>query len=552
MTKNILAFLLLILQSSLLFSQEKLSENQKLETLCKVWGFLKYYHPNVAKGTYDWDNQLIEKIKESEKLDIKKNFDKMISEWIDSLGKVERCEKCNEKNDKVYFLKNFDLSWTDDRNIFSKEVIEKLNYIEENRNIDSDFYYSTKKDSGGFFGVKNEKQYADKYSDKEIRLLELFRYWNIIEYFFPYKYQTDKNWNEVLKEMIPEFISIKNKKEYLFTLSKMVSKINDTHAFFMATNRNVYYGNSQIPVETKFLENQLLVTEFYSTKNPYSQVLQKFDIIKKIDGKTPEEIHNYFAKYIPASNRWTLIRKISDLYLYSFKDKIKLEIIRDNQALEIEIETLKFADINYPDVIKPTEKWKFIDYNQKIGYINIGAIKVEDVKEIFQNLQNTDAIIFDVRHYPNLTLREISKYLLPKTTTYYNWIKADTQYPGKFYEEKAEIGQNNPNYYKGKVIALVNEKTQSQAETLTMMLKQHPNATIIGSPTAGANGNVVRLEINGIKTMYSGLGAFYPDGRETQRIGILPDVEIKPTIKGTIENRDEVLERALEYIKSGK
>ena len=44
-------------------AQEKLTENQKLETLCKVWGFLKYYHPFVAKGSYNWDNQLIEKIK---------------------------------------------------------------------------------------------------------------------------------------------------------------------------------------------------------------------------------------------------------------------------------------------------------------------------------------------------------------------------------------------------------------------------------------------------------------------------------------------------------
>ena len=93
-------------------AQEKLTQNEKLETLCKVWGFLKYYHPNVAKGTYNWDNQLIEKIKEAEKTETKKQFNKMIFEWIDGLGKVEICKTCNEKNDKKNFLKNFDLNWT--------------------------------------------------------------------------------------------------------------------------------------------------------------------------------------------------------------------------------------------------------------------------------------------------------------------------------------------------------------------------------------------------------------------------------------------------------
>jgi len=35
-----------------------------------------------------------------------------------------------------------------------------------------------------------------------------------------------------------------------------------------------------------------------------------------------------------------------------------------------------------------------------------------------------------------------------------------------------------------------------------------------------------------IATMISGLGVYYPDGRETQRVGIVPDVEVKPTVQG--------------------
>jgi C-terminal processing protease CtpA/Prc len=49
--------------------------------------------------------------------------------------------------------------------------------------------------------------------------------------------------------------------------------------------------------------------------------------------------------------------------------------------------------------------------------------------------------------------------------------------------------------------------------------------------------------------MISGIGVYYPDGRETQRIGIVPDMEIKPTIKGIREGRDELLEKAMEIIR---
>jgi C-terminal processing protease CtpA/Prc len=41
---------------------------------------------------------------------------------------------------------------------------------------------------------------------------------------------------------------------------------------------------------------------------------------------------------------------------------------------------------------------------------------------------------------------------------------------------------------------------------------------------------------------------FYPDKRATQRVGIVPDVEVRPTIAGILAGRDEVLEEALRQI----
>ena len=48
--------------------------------------------------------------------------------------------------------------------------------------------------------------------------------------------------------------------------------------------------------------------------------------------------------------------------------------------------------------------------------------------------------------------------------------------------------------------------------------------------------------------MITRAGVFYPDGAPTQRVGILADVEVLPTVAGIRAGRDEVLEAAIRQI----
>ena len=100
--------------------------------------------------------------------------------------------------------------------------------------------------------------------------------------------------------------------------------------------------------------------------------------------------------------------------------------------------------------------------------------------------------------------------------------------------------------YAGKLIILVNEVTQSAAEQLAMALRTHTQARIIGSQTAGSIGDVAEFYLpGGILTRISALGVYYPDGGQTQRVGVRIDETVTPTIAGLRQGRDEVLERAL-------
>ena len=68
---------------------------------------------------------------------------------------------------------------------------------------------------------------------------------------------------------------------------------------------------------------------------------------------------------------------------------------------------------------------------------------------------------------------------------------------------------------------------------------------MIGSTTAGADGNVSQIPLpGGMQTMISGIGVFYPDKTPTQQVGIVPNIAVRPTIDGIRAGRDEVLEAA--------
>jgi C-terminal processing protease CtpA/Prc len=98
----------------------------------------------------------------------------------------------------------------------------------------------------------------------------------------------------------------------------------------------------------------------------------------------------------------------------------------------------------------------------------------------------------------------------------------------------------------------VDESSLSQAEYTAMALRAMPNAVVMGSTTAGADGDVSRIPLpGGLSTMISGIGVFYPDHRPTQRVGIVPDVVVRPSVKGIAEGRDELVEAATRLIEAG-
>ena len=550
--KTILIFLLILSQSG--NSQKTLTETEKLAVTCKVWGFLKYYHPTVANGEQNWDQQLFDILPKVEKVKTTMEFSNILENWIDNLGEIKKIEPIMVSDTIKYFDKNFDLSWINNSEYFTIGLSKKLKFIENNRHQGKQFYYAQNNYSTG---ATNENYNDFNSNEKNQRLLALFRFWNVIEYFSPYKYLMDNKWDKTLTDLLPDFIEAQTLDDFHHNTLKLVTRLNDSHSkyYFFPKNPNYSGGRKFLPVNCKIIDNKLIVTQILSDEQAKLDDLKIGDLITKVNNKTIDEIIAEKRDFIPASNNAYYLKELVTNITSGFFDAIDIEMVRKNKIINktITLTDHRISHLNeYKKNTQKIEHYKILKTN--IGFVDMGKLKPDEVDLMMTKLNNTKAIIFDLRNYPKGTLYEISNYLNKNKKEFAKYTVIDLNYPGRFiWTESAVCGKENSSNYKGKVVVLLNEFSISQSEWTAMGLQTADNCTIIGSQTAGADGNVSHIDfIKDYDAPFSGIGVYYPDGRETQRIGIIPDIEIKPTILGIQQGKDEVLDRAIQFIKSGK
>lgn len=522
---------------------------KKLAIVGKIWGYLKYYHPNVAKGEYNWDYELfrvLPKVLEAENL-IER--DKILLDWIKSQGSFEIDKDSNKAIGEIRMTP--DLDWILKSDLGDELELELIN-IRDAKRTDKNFYVSLNQGAGNP-EFKNERAYKDK-KDPDIgyRLLGLYRYWNIIEYYFPYKYLIEDDWDDVLTEFIPKLIDSSNIMEYKLSLLELISRVHDTHANIYGDKHIIsYWGNYYAPVQIKFIENKAVVTGYFNPKLGKKTGLKIGDIITSINNKSIDEVIKERAKYNPASNYPTLLRNIANNLLRSQNRTLNIEFMRDNKIEKTQIKcyTANQTLRKYYAEQNEVEAFKIIESD--IAYIYPGNMSNSKLDKIMNEVQDTKGLIIDFRCYPSdFLVFTLGEYLMPQSTEFVKFSNGSITNPGVFtMTDKLKVGKKNDNYYKGKVVIIINEETQSSAEYHTMAFRVAPRATVIGSTTAAADGNVSSFYLpGGIGTMITGIGVYYPDGSETQRIGIIPDIEIRPTIEAIKSGNDELLEKAIEII----
>jgi len=103
----------------------------------------------------------------------------------------------------------------------------------------------------------------------------------------------------------------------------------------------------------------------------------------------------------------------------------------------------------------------------------------------------------------------------------------------------------------GNVAFLADGRAISYAESCMGIVEAYKLGEIVGSTTAGSNGNITTAQLPcGYSVTWTGMQVLKHDGSRHHGVGIRPTVPVTPTKEGLAAGRDEVLEKAIEVVKA--
>ncbi|MCB9064108.1 MAG: T9SS type A sorting domain-containing protein [Chitinophagales bacterium] len=451
---------------------------------------------------------------------------------------------------------NLNLNWFQDP-VFSTTIQQKLDTIKNNFRPHKICWVDKNNQLGSYNGYlvfpfdtpMLNVITTQSYPSANDRLLLLFKYWNLINYFNPYNYVLDRPWDSSLHDYVVPFDTVSDSKSLYLLIEKLTTDLDDAHVegFTYSSAYSRPSGYYMPPIRLIYADNNYVVA---ASKIPN---VSPGDVLLSVDGKTTQQLEDSLKQYISAGNESVLRRELC-MYIISKESSTNETLVLKDYTGSSYTVTLScniiagqdydfYRSNYYPVDSLRTIQWTTLPCD--IGYVNISNLEEADVASMYTDLKNKSAIIFDLRKYPKVNYAAVNSLIQVLSATYAKLMYPDLQYPGTFYwqNHNSFVGTDP---YQGKVVILINEQTQSHGEYYTMTLEGMPNAVKVGSQTAGADGNITYWNLTrDITTGFSSLGVFYGNKDSTQRIGIEPDSVVVPTIAGIRYNRDEVLEKGL-------
>lgn len=521
-----------------------------LATLGKVWGFLKYYHPQVTAGKLHWDYELLRVLPAILTAPDRNSAQAVLVKWIKAAGPVGICNPCARLDEAGIQLRP-DLSWIADKSLLGNNLSEALLAIQQNRTPGRQYYVSLIPGVGNP-AFEHELAYKDiKFPDAGFQMLALFRFWNIVEYWSPNRNIVGEDWDGVLREFLPRIALAKTSEDYQRELIALIAMDHDTHANLWSSLKvRPPVGDCRLPLNLRFIGQSPVIYSFASTDASTVADFKVGDVLTALDGQPVDKLVQAWSPYYADSNQAARYRDIARNMTTGSCGPATVNLLRGAESLTIRTQRSPAKEMKAISLTHDLTGDTFRLLSNDVAYLKLSSIKGGDIAHDLLLAANTKGLIIDIRNYPDeFVVFSLGSYLIDHPTDFVKFTSGDLSNPGAFHWTPPAQLQPAPPHYPGKIVILVDETTQSSAEYTTMAFRSASQAMVIGSTTAGADGNVSPIPLpGGLNGLISGLGVFYPDGKPTQQIGIVPDKTVIPTIEGIRAGRDEVLEEAIRQI----
>ena len=392
------------------------------------------------------------------------------------------------------------------------------------------------------------------YPDRAHRVLALARAWSALDHFWPYKRLLEPDaWERAFVELLPQFEGARDEREYVLALASLGARTGDSHVDLEGgpTERHLD-RRAMPPINVLRVEGQPAVVR--ASDAARAAGVAAGDVLEAVDGEPFEERVARLKPYVAASTPWDHAYRADLLAQGGAPDSVAHLVLRDASGRRKEARLARAKRLSvWPDA---SPKYRVLDGN--VGYANLIRLKRGDVDAMLDALWSTRALVLDMRGIPSFMMDGLASRLNQKRARvggyYIRPSGGGVASPSPRGDRTTEflIPTTDKPVYAGPVVVLVDERAFSLAEVNTQHLRA-AGAQVVGSPTAGVNGDMTKVCVpGGVCLLFSGADLRQADGTQQQRVGLRPDVEVRPTLRGLRAGRDEVLERALRLVREGR
>jgi C-terminal processing protease CtpA/Prc len=403
-------------------------------------------------------------------------------------------------------------------------------------------------------GWLQEKPYGEMaYPALEYRWLAVARLWNVIHYFYPYLSLLDQPWDETLPLALTAVEAAQDEEQWLHALLRIAARINDAHTgLYGRPKLQALVGEAGVGIKLQLLGGEPVVAGFDYDLAKSAGVLPG-DVIETVDGEPLRvkagRLEPEVAASLPTMRAW---RAAGRALRGPFGSEVTLGLrAPDGATRAVKLTRPQPTFRPGPESTEPPYK----KLAGNVGYVELARLEPQQVGAMFDALMDTRALVFDLRCYPRGTAWAIAPRINTKGARFAALFQRAEVTGGlseatdQRFQFKQRVPESDLPVYRGRVVVLIDEFAISQSEHTGLFFENAADVTFVGSVTQGANGDVTNTVLPGGLTLtFTGHDVRHADGRQLQRVGLQPQIAVRPTPAGLRAGRDEVLERALEEI----
>jgi C-terminal processing protease CtpA/Prc len=389
------------------------------------------------------------------------------------------------------------------------------------------------------------------------------RIWTMArEYFVHFDARPELDWDQAYLEAIEKVLATDSTMDYYRELMRFVARLGDSHSNVYPPEELSDYFYARPPIRTQWVEGRVIVTGVFSAG------LREVGIrigtaIEEIDGLPVDEyVRERVAPFESASTQQDLrVRKYGYGLLAGPSTRSLTLSLRqpDGSSQTIEVERSGYTDVEWPKSFQRRQLDGGIEYLSLDSFADGRALEAFDAA--WPAIQQANGLILDLRNngggssWPGYRILAhlIDGPVVPaaswtrRNDSFTQAASASVQFHPLPVRPIEPIAEDS---YAGPVVLLTGPRSFSAAEDMAMAFAVSQRGVIIGETTAGSTGQplIFHLPGGGMARICAKRDT-WPDGRPLVGVGVVPNIEVAPSVSDIVAGRDPVIEAAMNWIQ---